>query len=197
MNEESKKLSVKQFSRIKSNSSLKLDQKALKTQASYKAFGPKKSMENRQPQTTKNASKRNKSYDYYGKKKSSKQAKEKEYRRIKEYIQSKVGLPSQKANSESNLPTESSQPVPTEPTSNQVEESKTTMRKKKLSIEIPESPKEICPSIPGLDPLLQGKTTYLPRDIGPGRSVSVQNRTTTITQFWGVEDSCTGKEWSK
>lgn len=55
------------------------------------------------------------------------------------------------------------------------EESK-IMKKKKLSIEIPDSADDVNnqQSVSGIT---------LPKNLGPNRSISVQNRTTTITQF--------------
>ena len=85
--DEGHKLSVKQFNRNKSNSSLKLDPKNLKPTSSYKILNSKTSTNGKSSSKNIN-SKRNKSYDYF-KKKTQPARQSKEYRRIKDYIQAK------------------------------------------------------------------------------------------------------------
>lgn len=181
--EESYKLGVKQFNKIKSNSSLKVEQKSLKSTVSYKAFGPKNSTDTKS--SGKSQSKRNKSYDYYNKnsKVSRRTSKEKEYKRVKEYIQSKnthrdsEGSPIMPRPDNKISKRETNERMSYGNDSNNIssEESK-IMKKKKLSIEIPDSSEntEGRIDISGIS---------IPKDLGPHRSISVQNRTTTITQF--------------
>jgi hypothetical protein len=178
--DEGYKLSVKQFNRIKSNNSLKLDAKTLKSTNSYKSIGSKALVDSKS--AVKNGSlKRNKSYESYSKKKNKTQkaSKEKEYTRIKEYIHAKsLQNKSQSARTSDsyvrNFSKEENQQKLKEEFKTKLDTK--SMVKKKLSIEIPDTTSEEIQA-----QILKGN--ILPKDLGPHRSVSVQNRTTTITQF--------------
>jgi serine/threonine protein phosphatase PrpC len=171
--EDPHKLAVTKYSRIKSNSTLKLVDKNIKTS---KAFGPKSSCQTTKNSTRNYQAKRNKSYDYFkkGTRKSSK-----DYKRVKEYVQSK-GV--QRSNKE-NISTRKQEMIDkmmlsssSPPRCSPKEDSK-VMKRKPLSIEIPSEEPQNAPEF------------TLPKDLGPHRSISVQNRTTTITQFSSLSPS--------
>ena len=191
--EESNKLGVKKFNRIKSNNSLKPADSSMKSTSSYKAFGPKGSSDTTKNSAKSNASKRNKSYDYFNKAKDArKSSKDKEFCRVKEYVQSKN---IQKLNEHKTQATHAHKmskrdmierlALANNSTNISTSEESKIMQRKKLSIQIPDSEEENA----------NPKTNdfVFPKDMGPHRSVSVQNRTTTITQF----SSLTPKEEDK
>lgn len=183
--DESYRLGIKQFNRIKSNSSLKVEGKILRHNASSKGFASKISAE-AEDSLNDSASKRNKSQDNYKKKQraSVKSGREKEYKRVKEYIQSKNAKrdndlsfkdPKQMYKLSKREALEHLTFGANSTDVSSTEESK-IMKKKKLSIEIPDSADEE-------NTKRQVSNIFLPKDLGPHRSISVQNRTTTITQF--------------
>lgn len=177
--DESHKLSVKAFSRIKSNSSLKSENKNLKKIESQKAIGPK----NGNPTN---------SYQELSKMKfdGERKGKEKHYQKIKEYMNrnslknnsEQLIMKPKKQVKHSDKPENVTFGVELEDEQILKEEENKNMKRKKLSIQIPDGEDSLSTH----DRSHSSVPVY--STVGPHRSVSVQNRTTTITQFSTLND---------
>ena len=158
---------------------MKISTKNLKPTSSHKIQSTKHSNTGKAYPKSIN-SKRNKSYDFYQKKPQPRKP-SKEYKRIKDYIQAKSyqKLGSQRENNKNKNNSKRKSMESNFLKSNSTETSSTEeskIAKKKLSIEIPNST--------GGDVETEIFNNFsIPKDLGPHRSVSVQNRTTTITTF--------------